>query len=169
MFLLYNDFSAKDDWVFFFGRLVAVNYMVNIVTRYSLIGSFDVVSLNSCKCVAKWICVIIDCWWKLFGCFEGNFENAGRMEMFSMPGGSDLMESFLSLACLFDSVTWNEWFTSVSWCDVIYNVENMSNRRNSFCLGPHFCLQNKHIPLKKMIIRTTCKAVNSFSNIARVK
>ena len=30
------------------------------------------------------------------------------LEMFSMPGGSDLMESFLSLACLFDSVIWNE-------------------------------------------------------------
>ena len=31
------------------------------------------------------------------------------------------------------------------------------------------CLQNKHIPLKKMITRTTCKAVNCFSNVARVK
>ena len=27
--------------------------MVNIVMRYSLIGSFDVVSLNSCKCVLQ--------------------------------------------------------------------------------------------------------------------
>ena len=49
------------------------------------------------------------------------------------------------------------------------NVENISSRRNSFGLGPHFCQQNKHIPLKKMIIRTTCKAVNCFSNVARVK
>ena len=39
------------------------------------------------------------------------------------------------------------------------NVENISSRRNSFGLGPHFCQQNKHIPLKKMIIRTTCKVV----------
>ena len=39
------------------------------------------------------------------------------------------------------------------------NVENISSRRNSFGLSPHFCQQNKHIPLKKMIIRTTCKAV----------
>ena len=41
------------------------------------------------------------------------------------------------------------------------NVENISSRTNSFGVGPHFCQQNKHIPLKKMIIRTTCKAVNS--------
>ena len=33
-------------------------------------------------------CVII-------GCFEGNFENTGRIEMFSMPGESDLVESFV--------------------------------------------------------------------------
>ena len=49
------------------------------------------------------------------------------------------------------------------------NVENILSRRNSFGLGPHFCQQNKHIPLKKMIIRTTCKAVNCFSNVVRVK
>ena len=48
------------------------------------------------------------------------------------------------------------------------NVENISSRRNSFGLGPHFCQQNKHIPLKKMIIRTTWKAVNCFSNVAHV-
>ena len=36
--------------------------------------------------------VIIDCWGNFFGCFEGNFENTGRMEMFSMPGESDLVE-----------------------------------------------------------------------------
>ena len=36
-------------------------------------------------------CVIIDCWEKLFGCFEGYYENAGRMEMFPMPGESDLV------------------------------------------------------------------------------
>ena len=42
------------------------------------------------------------------------------MEMFSMLGESDLVESFIfgqgrtqipSFACLFDSVIWNEWFT----------------------------------------------------------
>ena len=38
------------------------------------------------------------------------------------------------------------------------NVENISSRRNSFGLGLHFCQQNKHTPLKKMIIRTTYKA-----------
>ena len=68
-------------------------------------------------------CVIIGCWEKLFGCFEGNFENTERMEMFSMPGESDLVESFMfgqgqiqisRLACLFDSVIWNEWLTEVS-------------------------------------------------------
>ena len=36
-------------------------------------------------------------------------------------------------------------------------------------LTHHICQQNKHIPLKKMIIRTTFKAVNCVSNVARVK
>ena len=36
-----------------FGGLLAVNFMVNIVVCYSWIGSFDVRSLNSCKCVAR--------------------------------------------------------------------------------------------------------------------
>ena len=40
-------------------------------------------------------CVIFDRGGKLFGCFEGNFENTGRMEMFSIPGESDLVESFM--------------------------------------------------------------------------
>ena len=49
----------------------------------------------------------------MFGCFDGNLKNTGRMGMFSMPGESDLEESFIfgrgrtqipSLACLFDSV-----------------------------------------------------------------
>ena len=40
-------------------------------------------------------CVIFGRGGKLFGCFEGNFENTGRMEMFSMPGESDLVESSL--------------------------------------------------------------------------
>ena len=37
------------------------------------------------------------------------------------------------------------------------NVENISSRRNSCGLGPHCFQQNKHIPLRKIIIRTTCK------------
>ena len=40
-------------------------------------------------------CVIFGRGGKLFGCFEGNFENTGRMEMFSIPGESDLVESFV--------------------------------------------------------------------------
>ena len=32
---------------------------------------------------------------KLFGCFEGNLGNTGQMEMFSMPGLSDLVKSFM--------------------------------------------------------------------------
>ena len=31
----------------------------------------------------------------MFGCFECNFEDTGRMETFSMPGESDLVESFM--------------------------------------------------------------------------
>ena len=57
-------------------------------------------------------CVIFGRGGKLFGCFEGNFENTGRMEMFSIPGESDLVESFMfgqgqiqipSQTCLFYS------------------------------------------------------------------
>ena len=48
------------------------------------------------------------------------------------------------------------------------NVKNISSRRNSFGLGPHLCQQNKHIPLKKMITRTTCKAVDCFLNVGRL-
>ena len=40
---------------FLFGGLIAVNLGVNIVVSYAWIGSFDVRSLNSCKCVARWI------------------------------------------------------------------------------------------------------------------
>ena len=49
--------------------------------------------------------------------------------MFSMPGESDLVESFVfgqgriqisSLACLSDFVIWNERFKEVSEYDVIY-------------------------------------------------
>ena len=56
--------------------------------------------------------------------------------MFSMPGECDLVQSFVfgqgriqisSLACLFDFVIWNEWFTEVSYYDLltskIYQVE----------------------------------------------
>ena len=48
------------------------------------------------------------------------------------------------------------------------NVENILSRWKSFGLGPHFCQQNKHIPLKKMITRTTCKAVDCFLNVGRL-
>ena len=66
--------------------------------------------------------VIIDCWGNFFGCFEGNFENTGWMEIFSLPGESDLVEPIRFgqgriqlplLACLFDSVIWSEWFKMV--------------------------------------------------------
>ena len=40
---------------FLLDDLIAVNFMVNIVVCYSWIGSFDVRSLNSCKCVERWI------------------------------------------------------------------------------------------------------------------
>ena len=49
------------------------------------------------------------------------------------------------------------------------NVENISSQRNSFGLSPQFCQQNKHISLKKMIIRTTCKAVDCFLKVVNVK
>ena len=114
-------------------------------------------------------CVIIGCWGKLFGCFERNFGNTGRMEMFSIPGGSDLVESFIFdhvyLILLSGENDLRRWINMI-WST---NVENISSRGNSFGLESHFCQQNKHTSLKKIIIWTTCKAVNMFSNIARVK
>ena len=94
---------------FLFGGLVAVNFMVNIMVCYSWIGSFNVRILNNCKCVARWI---LCHYWLL----------REWMEMFSLPGESDLVESFRfsqgriqipSLACIFDSVIWSEWFEMV--------------------------------------------------------
>ena len=82
--------------------------MVNIVVCYSWIGSFDVRSLNSCKCVARWILCHYWLLREMFGCFERNFENTGRMQMFSMPGESDLVESFMFGHVYFHSVIWNE-------------------------------------------------------------
>ena len=41
-------------------------------------------------------CVIIGCKGKFFGSFEGTLVNTRQMEMFWMPGESDLVESFIS-------------------------------------------------------------------------
>ena len=68
--------------------------------------------------------------------------------------------------CYLEWMIYGGKLTSVMWST---NVENILSRWNSFGLGPHCCQQNKHIPLKNMIIWTTCKAVDCFSNIARVK
>ena len=85
--------------------------------------------------------------------------------MFSMPGETDLVESFVFgrgyhrshvYLILLSGVNDLRRSVNIMWST---NVENISSRRNSFGLGPHFCQQNKHIPLKKMIIRTTCKVV----------
>ena len=112
---------------------------------------------------------VLGCWGKLFGCFERNFENTGRMKMFSMPGESDLVESSMFghvyLILLSGMNDLRRWI-NIMWST---EVENISSRGNSFGLGAHFCQQNKHILLKKMIIRITCNGVNCFSNIARVK
>ena len=40
-------------------------------------------------------CVIIGYRGKLFGCFDVNLGNTGRMELFSMPRQSDLVKSFI--------------------------------------------------------------------------
>ena len=51
------------------------------------------------------------------------------------------------------------------------NVENISSRRNSCGLGPHCFQQNKHIPLRKIIIRTTCEyaACKIFNSVILLK
>ena len=66
------------------------------------------------------------------------------------------------------------WFFYLKWMIfggklISTSVENFSSWRNSFGPGPHFCQQNKHIPLEKMITWTTCKAVNCFSTVVCVK
>ena len=88
-----------------------------------------------------------------------------------MPVESDLVESFVFgqgwikiplLARLFDFAIWNEWFTEVSYCDVIYKCRKYIKLKEKFWswsaflvlvhifgFGPHFCQQNKHIPFKK--------------------
>ena len=76
-----------------------------------------------------------------------------NMCMFSMPGESALVESF---------VFGREQIQ-------IPSLSGMIKSKNSFDLGPHFCRQNKHKLLKKMDIWTMCKAVNCFSIIACVK
>ena len=45
---------------------------------------------------------------EMSGCFERNFEDTGRMQMFSMPGESDLVESFMFGHVYFHSVIWIE-------------------------------------------------------------
>ena len=78
----------------------------------------------------------------------------------------DTIVSMLIWFCYLEWMIYGGKLTSVMWST---NVENILSRWNSFGLGPHCCQQNKHIPLKNMIIWTTCKAVDCFSNIARVK
>ena len=94
----------------------------------------------------------------MFGCFKGNFENTGQMEMFSMPGESDLVDSFMfgqgriqipSLACLLESVIWNDQMIyrgKVIRCDlltlkiyqvkgtVLVSVHILVNKINTYCL-----------------------------------
>ena len=76
-------------------------------------------------------------------------------------------DTIVSMLIWFCYLEWMIYGGKFIWCDLL--TSNMSGRRNSFGLGLHFCQQNKLIPLKKIIIRTTCKAGNCFSNVARVK
>ena len=64
------------------------------------------------------------------------------------------------------------WFCYLEW--MIYRGKLKKRQKyilskEQFWSRSAFCQQNKHIPLKKMIIRITCKAVSCFSNVARVK
>ena len=92
--------------------LQSISWCISLGSGLSMLEVWTVVSL-----LQGGFCVIIGCWGKLFGCFKGNFENTGQMEIFSMPGESDLVDSFMfwqgqiqipSLACLFESVIWND-------------------------------------------------------------
>ena len=106
--------------------LQSISWCISLGSGLSMLEVWTVVSL-----LQGGFCVIIGCWGKLFGCFKGNFENTGQMEMFSMPGESDLVDSFMfgqgriqipSLACLFESVIWNDQMIyrgKVIWCDLL--------------------------------------------------
>ena len=106
--------------------LQSISWCISLGSGLSMLEVWTVVSL-----LQGGFCVIIGCWGKLFGCFKGNFENTGKMEMFSMPGESDLVDSFMfgqgqiqipSLACLFESVIWNDQMIyrgKVIWCDLL--------------------------------------------------
>ena len=92
--------------------LQSISWCISLGSGLLMLEVWTVVSL-----LQGGFCVIIGCWGKLFGCFKGNFENTGQMEIFSMPGESDLVDSFMfwqgriqipSLACLFESVIWND-------------------------------------------------------------
>ena len=78
-------------------------------------------------------------------------------------------DTIVEMFIWFCYLEWMIYGGKLIWCDLLNDVENTSSRRNSFGLGPHFCQQNKHIPRKKMIIQTTCEAINCFSDVARVK
>ena len=160
VFITYNDFSTKDGWVF---------SLVNIVVCYTWIRSFDVRSLNSCKCVARWIYVIIGCWGKCLAVSSVILRTLDECKCFRCLG-KVILWSRLCLA-MFIFILLSGMNDLRQWINMTWStqVENISSRGNSFGLGPHFCQQNKPVQLKKMIIRTTCKAVNCFSNIARVK
>ena len=122
---------------------VAVNFMVNILVCYSWVGSFDVGIWIVASVLQGGFCVIIGCRGKLFGCFNGNLGNTGRMEMFSMPGYSDLVKSFIFgqgrtqipwWACLFDSHYWDTCGSPVIKClcfSIVFFFPPPQNLRNS--------------------------------------
>ena len=146
-----NDFFYERWMSFPPSGLVAVNFIVNIMVCYSWIGSFGVRSLNSYKCVARWILChycpprhthththththSIGYLGKLFGGFEVNFENNGRIEMFSMPGESDLVESCMLgvIVSMFVSSCYLKWIICGGKIISSTKVDNISSRRNRF-------------------------------------
>ena len=115
---------------------VAVNFMVNILVCYSWIGSFDVGIWMVASVLQGRFCVIIGYRGKLFGCFDVNLGNTGRMELFSMPGQSDRVKSFIFgrgrtqipwWACLFDSHYWDTCGSPVIECLCFFVVSFFSS------------------------------------------
>ena len=74
-------------------------------------------------------------------------------------------DTIVSMFIWFCYLEWMIYGGKLIWCDL--RTSEIKSKEQFWCLI--FCQQNKHIPLKKMIVRTTCKAVNYFSNVARIK
>ena len=92
-----------------------------------------------------------DLWWSLFWCLNTwpAWSSSG------MCRSQTRRRVFLTMSNY--HINWeNFFFLCVSHGTCCTSLFAQTWIKNSFGLGPHFCQQNKHILLKKMVIRTSC-------------